>query len=491
MTIKPDENGKNGLGGKVLRGTIWVTILAGFSNMLSLARLFVFARILSPQDFGLFTLATLLLAALQSFSETGISVALIQNRGDARHYLNAAWTVQIIRGLVLSAIVIAIAPFYADFFHEYSLSSFLRILSLSIFIKGFTNIGIIYFRKELDLRKQAFYEMSGQMTDLIVSMILVFILRNVWGLILGLIARSTVELAMSFALHPYRPSISLDRSQTREFSTFGRWIFGSTALIFIANQLDRVFIGRILGASLLGYYYMGLRISEVSFGQIAVIIDKVLFPTYAKIQDNVDQLRRYFTRTLESIIFVALPLAVMIFFMADDFVPVVLGPKWNTSIPVIKVLAVAGLIRAFTAMGGALYNACGRPQIDFWLNLLRVSVMLVTIGPLTYKYGIVGTAWAFLIGRIITVPPWLFYSMKLTNTKFRAFGGRLYLLCLPSLFLFIFVVAVKVILSTSLPNFIFTLLSSGFFYIGITLLFWKLFKVAPDLPFRFFRVNNK
>ena len=86
---------------RVIHAGFWAFALRITDRLFGLARTILLARLLSPNDFGLFGIALLGLSALNTFSQTGFQQALIQKKGDIKPYLDTAWTVQVIRGLSL------------------------------------------------------------------------------------------------------------------------------------------------------------------------------------------------------------------------------------------------------------------------------------------------------------------------------------------------------------------------------------------------------
>ena len=153
------EPGQN-LSQKVVRGGFWVFSLRITERAFSLIRLIILARILSPNDFGLMGIALLTMATLQTFSQTGFQQALIQKKKDIKPYLDSAWTVLILRGFVLFAILLFIAPYAAIFFKAPQAKPIIQVIGFSVLLQAFTNIGVVYFQKELEFNKQFLYQLK-------------------------------------------------------------------------------------------------------------------------------------------------------------------------------------------------------------------------------------------------------------------------------------------------------------------------------------------
>jgi O-antigen/teichoic acid export membrane protein len=397
-SLKPGGN----LSQKAVRGVIWVFALRAFIRLFSVARAAILARLLAPNDFGMFGIAMLAISTLEKFSQTGFETALVQKTENMNQYLDTAWTVLILRGLLSAFLLFGIAPYVADFFNEPMAKSLLRVLGLSLVFKGFSNIGTIYFRKELDFHKQFVFQLLSTLVDLGVAIAAAFMLRSAWALVYGLLAGSFVGMVSSYLVHPYRPRLAFDRQKAKDLFKFGRWILGSTVLIFLATQGDDIFLGKMLGVTALGLYQMAFTIASIPSTEITRVISQVSFPVYAKLQTNLLELRRAYLMTLQVTALLAFPLAVSILALASDITQVFLGNQWLHIIPTLQVLSVFGLIRSFGATTGPIFNGTGHPEIPAKLVILEVVILAALIYPLVSLWGIAGAAWATLIAILVT-----------------------------------------------------------------------------------------
>jgi len=390
------------LGQKVVRGGFWVFALRITQALFSLIRTIVLARVLAPNDFGLFGIALLAMSALETFSQTGFQQALIQKKGDVKPYLDTAWTVQAVRGLLLAGLLYIVAPYVAAFFGEPNAGPLLKVLGLSMVFQGFTNIGVVFFQKELEFHKQFIYQFSGAVTDLAVAITAAVLLKNAWALILGLVAANLVRMVVSYLVHPYRPRPRLQAEKARELYTFGKWIFGSSILIFLLTQGDDIFLGKVLGATALGFYQMAYRISNLPATEITHVISQVTFPAYSKLQDRLPELQKAYLQTLQITAFFSVPLAGGIAFLAPDFTRIFLGEQWMPMVPAMQVLCLFGLTRSFGATTGPMFQAVGKPIIITNLAVLQLIILAVIIYPLTAKWGILGTSVGVVIPNLVT-----------------------------------------------------------------------------------------
>lgn len=395
---------------KVVRGSFWVVVSQIFSRAVGLAQTAILARLLTPDDFGLFGIALLVFYILETFSETGIRKALIQLPGDIEPALNTAWTIQIVRGLLVSLIIFFCAPLAGQFFREPNAIDVLRVISLTSLMKGFLNPGIIHFQKELDFAKQFLFDFGSSIVSFAATIVAAFILRNAWALVISELTRNLIEVMLSFLLHPYRPRLSLVKSQVQALLGFGKWITATKILKLFILQGDDLLIGRILGDTALGFYQMSFRVSERLLDQLNTLIGKITFPAFSKISDKTKQLRSAYLRSLQVNAIISFPIAIGIVFIAPEMVPIVLGNQWTSIVPTVQILAIQGLVK-HVDMFGVVFNATGNPKYDTYESIIRLSIFAATVWPALQFYGITGVAASVLIATFIA-RIWSFFQFR-------------------------------------------------------------------------------
>ncbi|OQX54725.1 MAG: hypothetical protein B5M53_05600 [Candidatus Cloacimonas sp. 4484_209] len=404
---------------RVVRGGFWVFSLRITERAFSLIRLVILARILSPNDFGLMGIALLTMATLDTFSQTGFQQALIQKKEDIKPYLDSAWTVLILRGFILFAILFFIAPYAAAFFNAPEAKPIIQVIGFAVLFQAFTNIGVIYFQKELEFNKQFIYQISGILADFIVAISAALILKSVWALVFGLLAGNAARCYVSYLIHPYRPKFDFHLGKAKELFSFGKWILGSSILIFLLTQGDDIFVGKLLGTTALGLYQLAYRISNMPATEYSHLIATVMFPAYSKLQDNLSKLKEAYLKVLQLTAFFSIPIAGMIFIIALDFTRIFLGNKWMPMVPAMQVLALYGMLRAIGATTGVVFMAVGRPEIRTKIQFAQLALLAVLIYPLTIYWGIVGASIAVTADALIFNFVAVYIALNLVKSDFR------------------------------------------------------------------------
>ena len=279
------ELDKGAMRGLLARGTLWVGIGYGGSQLIRLGGNLVLWRLLYPKAFGIMAIINALMAGLAMFSDIGIGPSIIQNeRGADPVYLNTAWTIQAGRGFLLFLAAAVAAGPVSKFYGEPMLATMLPVVGLGAAIAGFNSTSLFTVVRKVALGRLTFLELGAQAGGLLVMILIAFLYRSIWGIVIGSLMSNAIKLALSHFLLPgIRNRLQWDRASAKVLMNFGRWIFVSTLLTFAVGQSDRLIFGKIIPIELLGVY----SIATVWAALPTVILDRlfssVLFPILSRL----------------------------------------------------------------------------------------------------------------------------------------------------------------------------------------------------------------
>lgn len=403
---------------KLLSGSAWITVSEVISGVSSLARSIIAARILAPADFGLMGIVLLTISILEALSKTGFKNALIQRAENVDELLDVAWTWHVVRGLALGGLVVAASPFLADWYGKPVLFPLLAVSAAYVVLQGIQNIGTVFFSRDLDFKKVCLINSLRAFISLGIYIPAIFIMENVWALLIGFIGGALVGVVISYIAHPYRPSFEWNWTKAKQLLNFGKWITGLSVVGFITTEGDDVFVSKYLGATALGFYRLAYEVSNWPATKVTHVISKVSFPTYSRLQDDEEALRAAFKGVMRSTLLISGAVTVIIWFMAPYLVNLIIGEKWEPIIPLIQILVIAGLVRSVAALGGALFQASNRPDLDFKMNLPRLVVIVTLIWPFSARWGLEGACLVVLLAISSTLPVWFYGLNKIAGLRF-------------------------------------------------------------------------
>lgn len=384
---------------RVAHGGVWVFLINGVDRTLQLVRTVVLARLLAPEDFGLFGITLVALSALERFTKTGFETALIQKRDLDRDILDTAWIVRIGRGIALGAVLLLAAPLVASFFEEPGAASLMRALAAVAVLSGLENIGVVYFRKDIEFHKEFLLKLASTLPDLVASIAAALVLRNAWALVVGLLVGQLARTVTSYLVHTYRPRPRFELDQARELFDFGKHITAQSILLFLLTEGDDILVGKVLGAASLGLYQVAYRIANAA-AKVTHGISKVAFPAYAQLQAEPERMNRGFLRTLGLTAFLSLPIAAALGTLAPEIVRFFLGDSWTPMVPALQIICVFGAMRAIGASFGPVYRAVARVEAETKAAALQLGVLVAIVYPTTVRWEITGTAGAITVAML-------------------------------------------------------------------------------------------
>lgn len=477
---------------KASRGVFWVFLTNSVLRVTTLAKLVIVARLLGPEELGLMGIALLIRSFLNTTTRTGVNFALIQKEDNIIPYLNTAWTISIIRNTLLFILLLIIAPFASDFFHEPRALNLVAAMSIIVLINGFTNIGIVYFQKELNYRREFLYTIIQLIPNITISIILAFTLGNVWALYFGMLAETITKLFLSFILHPYRPRIGLNIEKAIELLHFGKWILLSTLMGYFILEGDDIIVANMIGIISLGLYQMAYKFANIVTTQVSQVISRVTMPTYSRLQSDIEKVRRTYLTVLQISLFINVMFTTLLFSLSYEITLVILGNEWLGIVEPMKILIIAGFIRSIASNSGPLFFGLGRPKLDALWQLVRLIVMVILIIPFTTKWGLTGAAFVVMISIFIANIGFSYHAIKLTRTKISTFSKLLiipiFIGILSYLTIYIFLTVIQV---DSLLELMVTFIIGGLSYLLFAFLADKIldYQIFPIIYRNIKRIN--
>lgn len=407
---------------QAIQSGFWVAGINIGDRVLQLLKVIILARLLSPAAFGLLGIAVLVLSGLRRFSTLGFDEALIQNKSEnVDAYLNTAWIMKIVRGVVIAVIAILAAPHLADLFNEPRAEPLIQVIGAANLLLAVQNPAIVYFRKDLNFHKEFIYKTSARLIDFTVAVGFALYYRSVWALAAGIVAMNFVQFGLSYVIIDYRPHFEFDFDYAREMFSFGKWMFAQSALLFLFFEADDGFVGWFFTASALGFYQLAYRYSNAPATEVTQVVGRVAFPAFSKVQNNTEALRSGFLRVIQLSTIISFPMAAGIAVVAPQFVYVVLGDQWEPMISMMQVLALWGAMRSIDGSFGSVYKAVGRPDLEVKLLALRVTLAGLLVYPAANQFGVVGVASVLVLQNIISQPVGVYLTLSVVEGEFQEF----------------------------------------------------------------------
>lgn len=363
--------------GKVLRsrsivsGALLYIVMRWFDRLAGVVSTIVLARLLTPGDFGIVAIATVVIGLASVLIDFGIQVAVVQLRELERDDLDTAWTLRLLQNAAIAAILVVSAGWVAERYHDARLHPVLVVLALGYLLDGLTGMGPVVFQKRQQYAREVAFFMVKRAGGLVVTIALALWLRNYWALVIGTVMSNAMGVVLSYAMYRVAPRLTLSR--WRRFVGASAWLSLHSVAGYASLQLDKLVVGRRDGAAMLGAYTIADQVSAMPTSELLSPMNRALFPAMAAVQDDPPRLRQIFLSALGIQATLALPAAIGLALVARDVVAVMLGEKWGAAAPIMAVLSLGYGVNALTHSSIYLLNSLGRYRT---LALLRSSVVL-------------------------------------------------------------------------------------------------------------------
>ncbi|WP_033291137.1 lipopolysaccharide biosynthesis protein [Amycolatopsis jejuensis] len=383
-------------------GTRWTVAAMIVRQFGRLGFAVVLARLLGPTDFGVAAAATVYISLTAVLLEAGLSSSIVQ-KPDLRPQDEGVtfWSLVAI-GLAMAGVTVLFSDEIASFLDVPDLGPVLIALAASPVLKGVSNVAAAKLQRNLRFRAMAVTEIVGTLLGGILGVVAAELGMRYWALVVQQVGTDLIVLVFWFAAAGL-PKIVVDKEAWKYLKVFGLPLVGAQLIGYSARNIDNVVVSRFLGQTALSYYTVPYRIMLIPVGLLGNVANRVAFPVFAKVQDDIPRVRSVFLRITRVIGLVVLPGMLGVAVLADDFVETIFGAEWLPAAPVVQALAVTGVLQSLTTPGGSVFMGLGRADVSFrwaWIPL-TVMVPAFFIG---LPWGVTGVATAYTIATIVITP---------------------------------------------------------------------------------------
>jgi len=365
-------------------------------------------RLLNPRDFGLIALAMILFNTANLFTDMGMRQAVVQTRQDVKKVSFFAFVIVMLGSMAVTGLVVLFAePLSQLVGGSAELAPILAWMSVLITIDGLWVVPEGLLRRDLRFKQLALSQVPGELAGGLIAIPLAIMGLGVWSLVIGTLAGKLLRAALLW--YYCRPWIWLrphrwDGEIVGGLIRYGAPTMGSGLLKYFGSQWDTWFVGRALGKTAVGYYSkafdvttrLGDMLGNALFGQ-------VLFPSYAKMQDDPARLKRAYLKSTSLVFLLLIPVSLGLLVIAPMLIPVMLGDKWLPMVPVWQVFCLYGMTRPISTNASPLFLAVGKPKNNITASIVLLGTMIPAVLLLIDPYGIVGAAIGVWLAHLVAM----------------------------------------------------------------------------------------
>lgn len=386
----PTEDART-LGQKAVGAAAWIAVDKWATRISSLVVFALLGRLVAPSDFGLIALATVYLAFVSVFIDSGFSQALIQREDMREEHATAAFWISMTIGTVAALIVAGAAPVIGALSGDDALVPVLQALSVTLPLTALSSVPAALLGRDFDYRSLAIRRLAATAAASTVAIGFAVAGAGVWALVAQSITFSAVGVMVLWRVSPWRPALRFSRRAARDLARFGTSVFG-IELVQLANaHADKLLIGLFIGPTQLGYYFVGTRITLVILEMLTAVTGSLSLPTFSRLQDSPKRMRR----VLQDLTFVnsavAFPGFAISAALAPALIPLVFGEGWSESVIIMQLSAPAAAMASITWFDKGLFLGAGKPGAAFAVSVGQ-AILGVALLAVAVPYGIAAVA---------------------------------------------------------------------------------------------------
>lgn len=468
---------------RTIKGLVWVFFGTGVQAVVQVIALTVLSRLVLPREFGLVNAATLVIGFSTLFSQIGIGPAIIQRQVLEERHIRTGFTVSLVLGFILTGLTIMLSHAIADFMRMDDLSPVLVVIAPLFIVQSFFVVPNSLLARNMRFRIQTIVQIiSFAIGYGLVGIILAWMKWGIWALVTAQIAQSVMSSVLTMIYQHSSMKPQFDKQAFKDLFYFGGGFTIARVGNYVAGNVDNFVVGRWLGVLSLGLYSRAFQMMVMPATMFGQVLDTVLFPAMAAVQDSKARLTSAFRRGVLFIAVVVLPISVLSVILAPEIVRIVLGTNWDDAIVPFQILAFSMLFRTSYKMSDSLSRATGAVYDRAWRQIL--FALFVFAGALIgTRWGLPGVSAGVLLATCLNYLIMADLSLRLISMTwkdfFKAQGPSFLFAIVSSVLIWALVYWMRSIHLASILVVIFAVLVMGIF-LGLGLWFKPSFFLGPD-----------
>lgn len=401
-----------------VRGLAWTTASYGLRESVLFLTGVLVARLLVPEELGVFALAALALAILGLVRSLGLSAALVRDPDLTEERRSTAFWLSAALGLLLIVGLLAAARPVAAWLGEPALATALRWLAPAFLLESLGATHDALLERRRDYRRRAMRDGAATLLGAGVALGLAWAGAGLLALVAQRLAASALSTAFLWGAVRWRPRPVLPWRDVRALLAFGLPLAGSAALTWLAGNLDRLLVGRALGAAALGAYALAYQVARGPGSLVQAVLGSILFPELSHLRGDVARVRSVYLASLAHVMAaLLLPLAILCG-LAPAFVRAVYGPQWEAAAPVVRLFALVAAVPIVTTTATWLLASQGRAT-HLLLSSLASCALVAAGFAVGVRWGLVGLAAAYAVATLAFGVPFAASSFHIVGLPLR------------------------------------------------------------------------
>ncbi|WP_069472165.1 lipopolysaccharide biosynthesis protein [Candidatus Marithrix sp. Canyon 246] len=384
----------------VIKGIAWRSTVDISNLILQIVFTAILARLLTPADFGIVVMALLFIRFIKMMTQIGFGTAIIQSQDITQAQISAIFLIQISIACFISVFCYLSAPLAANFFNQPKLTELIHLLTWVVLINSFAFPQII-LQKNMQFAGTSILEIIAMIISNTIGIIMAFKGYGIWSLVFRQMTQAIIFSTGIWIIAKWIP-IKPQFTGIKKIFNFGLNMYGSNIFYYFSQNLAAIIIGKFIGAETLGAFNIAYNLAIVPAQKVQSILTTVLTPAFSTVQAKLDQLRKNFFISLFSLGIVFIPLMIGLSAVAENFVLVVYGEKWQSAGMFLTLLAIVGLFKGIEHLLRSVILAKGGAATIFHITIIETTASLLLLSLGSYFFEVIGLIIAYITVSLIS-----------------------------------------------------------------------------------------
>lgn len=403
---------------KVIRGAGWTFFDLVFSKGIPFVVIIILARILGPEEFGLYGILVIFTAVGLLLTESGITTSLIRHHQLKRIDYSTVFYLNLLFNTLLYLLVFLMAPLIAGFFEKPMLASLLRVLALVFPLGALTAVHLAVLNKKMRFRKIAYFNLPGAVIGGLTGLWLAFHHYGIWSVVyMSLVMQAVTSILLWFGA-PWRPSLAYSAKRGKMHFKFGFNLLLSGVIDVLFRNSYNIIIGKFYPIQTLAFFERARTLQEYPAIAITGITNKVSYPMMARLYHETPDDHSLFRQLIRTTFFLNTPLMFLLAGIASPLFLLVLGKHWLQAVPYFQVLCIGSIFYPHHAYNLNVLKVNGRSDLFLRLEIIKKMAMLLIL-VLTAPFGLMTMIWGIVASSILVLYINIYYSGELIHYSFR------------------------------------------------------------------------
>jgi O-antigen/teichoic acid export membrane protein len=399
---------------KTIRGGFARLCAQAANFLLRVVSLMILARLLAPKDFGLVGMVTAFTGVLNLFRDFGLSSAAVQRETVTDEQVSTLFWINTLLGLVLGLVAAGMAPVIAAFYHEPRLVGVTVVLAAGFLFNAAGVQHSVLLQRQMRFTALAVIGVASLIVGTAMAVGGAWAGYGYWSLVAMTVTLPLTNTIGLWMFTGWIPGMPRRRAGIRSMMRFGGTLTLGGLVVYIANNFEKVLLGRFWGADVIGIYGRAYQLINIPTDNLNSAAGEVGFSALSRLQDDPTRLKSYFLKGYSLIVALTLPITFVCGLFAEDVIFVLLGPKWKEAVPIFRLLAPTILVFAIANPLSWLLSSIGLVGRLLKMSLLIAPLMIVGY-LVALPYGPKGVAFALSAIMTLWLVPLVIWALHGTN----------------------------------------------------------------------------